>query len=326
MRYARYLVQQFDTLEAIAYRTLGDPTLAPQIAALNRLRWPYISDNPRDRYAPVLVQTQLTAPSLVSGLLPVQSAAGFPDGGYVLVQSTGNPSAQVFYDFLLIRGTARAVGTAQQTLSPGLAGQTTWYGTPLPAGDTVVLDGGMGHIYPTGTQVFGYPSTVNSTSQVVGTGDVLLLPRAAGNAQTLSIRQEELVDVFGTDLALDPNGFLTLTNRDATTVAGAQNLGQALTIRLRTEQGELPLHPAFGNPALAAIGSVVPQLEATVYAGVIQTLVADPRVARVQGVAAQRVGDAITVTLQVLTRDTSTTVSLADLLLTPFSTDVPLLT
>lgn len=57
-----------------------------------------------------------------------------------------------------------------------------------------------------------------------------------------------MTDIYGIDLMLGPDGDLVIApNGDITLVSGADNCIQALTMRMRTVLGGLPMHPDYGS-------------------------------------------------------------------------------
>jgi hypothetical protein len=57
-----------------------------------------------------------------------------------------------------------------------------------------------------------------------------------------------VLDPYGADLQISDAGDLVVTpTGDLALISGPLNCGQALTLRLRTAAGELPLHPDYGS-------------------------------------------------------------------------------
>ena len=321
MKFKRYIITEGDTLESIAQRFLGDISRAGELAHLNKLRYPFISRNPQEKLDTLLGSVPLTTAVSNGVILPVSSAdpSIFPDNGLAFLRGVGGVQGQPFHDTLLILGTARGIGGQRPTLSPGLEGQTTFFGQSLPPGDSIVIDGALSHAYAAGTLVWGYPDQSTVTQSVVGAGDTILLPLDAGNSNTLSAIEGDLVAALGIDLALDPYGFLTLTNGEVALIEGSANIAQALRIRLTTYQGELPVVPDYGNAALDVLGQAGPDVGVRIYAAISQALLADPRVARVQSISLARYGDAILATAAVAIRDRDSVVAVNNLILSPQS-------
>jgi hypothetical protein len=98
---------QRDTIEAVAARTLGDASQWTVLVALNGLTWPYLTDDPTQASATVLLTTgtitvpgsglPTSAPAVVDGTLfgtDISLAGGFlevgPDGDDLLVSGAAN--------------------------------------------------------------------------------------------------------------------------------------------------------------------------------------------------------------------------------------------
>lgn len=65
-----------------------------------------------------------------------------------------------------------------------------------------------------------------------------------------------LVDPYGIDLAIDATGDLRVTASGSVgLVSGPYNCAQAVSLRMRTTPGELPLHPEYGSSLPALIGA-----------------------------------------------------------------------
>lgn len=78
-------------------------------------------------------------------------------------------------------------------------------------------------------------------------------------------------DDYGGDLEVSPQ-------RGLATVSAADNVKQALLIRLHTAVGELPLHPEFGNPALELLSEpIVPSWYDRMRQAVFLALEDEPR-------------------------------------------------
>jgi phage baseplate assembly protein W len=103
--------------------------------------------------------------------------------------------------------------------------------------------------------------------------------------------------VFGTDILLQ-NGLPIFVNGDIGTVSGVQNLKQALTNALDTDQGELLFHQTYGTEIRKLLGTMnnhAAVLLAAQYAS--DTVSADPRISSITSSVGTLVGDAISVTV-----------------------------
>ncbi len=129
---------------------------------------------------------------------------------------------------------------------------------------------------------------------VVLNGSFLMIP-AATPSTSLSAD-----DVFKTDVLLDEDGFLSITeNGDLATVSGVANLTQALENALDTDQGELLYHPEYGYLGRRLLGQKngpTAGMLAARYAK--QTVSADSRISSVTDSTATVVGDAINTIVQ----------------------------
>lgn len=78
MAYVEYRVTQADTLESIATRFLGSPSRWREIASLNRLRSPFISDDPSFQYGPAITSGTLTSTISANALSYTFQASELP--------------------------------------------------------------------------------------------------------------------------------------------------------------------------------------------------------------------------------------------------------
>ncbi|WP_176058142.1 DUF2634 domain-containing protein [Paraburkholderia sp. BCC1876] len=132
------------------------------------------------------------------------------------------------------------------------------------------------------------------TDGVVLNGSPLMVPAAT------PAPSDDPNDVFKTDVLLDADGFLSITdNGDLATVSGSANLVQALENALDTDQGELIYHPSYGYRGRRLLGSkngATAGLMAARYAK--QTVAADSRISSVTSSTATVQGDAIATVVQ----------------------------
>jgi phage baseplate assembly protein W len=137
------------------------------------------------------------------------------------------------------------------------------------------------------------PTAVTDYVVLNGTTHLVLPATSAASAQP------DPAAVFGTDLLLTADGFLSITSADFDTVSGVENLSQALRNALATDQGELLFHPTYGTLIRRILGKVAgptAQQLAAEYAK--STVAADARIKQVDSATATTVGTAITVTVQ----------------------------
>ncbi|HET8550954.1 MAG TPA: hypothetical protein VFM97_00580 [Gammaproteobacteria bacterium] len=133
---------------------------------------------------------------------------------------------------------------------------------------------------------------------VILAGDTILLP-AAGNA---AIRSNDPDNVYGDDIAL-AGGRLRVENGDLAIVGGVANVSQALSNRVRTQQGELRFHPRYGCSARQLIGHKNGPGALAAAGFVKRSLATDYRVRRVPDARATVEGDAVRIaaTVEVVT-------------------------
>lgn len=130
---------------------------------------------------------------------------------------------------------------------------------------------------------------------VLVTGSALLVPAA-----TMAAQQTDPDAVYGTDVALDKYGRVSVTaDGDFDTVSGLPNLKQAISHRLDTERLELIFHPDYGGDARRLIGLVNGPTRGLVGARAARaTVEKDPRVARVQKARADVAADVINISVE----------------------------
>jgi phage baseplate assembly protein W len=318
--YANYTVAQGDTLEALAEKYLGDARQAQRLAQLNALRYPFISDDPEDQLGTPLFETRLALPFSTGLRLYLADAdpVAFAEGGYVLLRGTGGATGADLFDIGVIFGFGTPGPGGAMVWSPAMsedfdAATLASFGR----GNLLYLTGQPRHVYAAGARVVLYPDQSQARRVCVGTGGVIRIPITAQNANLLTLAVNQFQDLFGSDLALGPDGQLSLAGRDLATVAGEDNLNQALRVRLTTEPGELVLHPSYGNPLVGQVGRPSRGVQAVAYAAAVRTLLADPRVARVQSVRIGADGDTVTVNAQVETADRAALIALATIIRPP---------
>lgn len=106
--YRNYIVQQGDTLESICSNRLGSADRWREVAFLNKLRWPFISDDPVQQYGAALTTGTLTTAIATNAMtyqftpaeLPVY-AVTYTTNAVFYVQSIGATGA-VTYDAMVL--------------------------------------------------------------------------------------------------------------------------------------------------------------------------------------------------------------------------------
>ena len=120
---------------------------------------------------------------------------------------------------------------------------------------------------------------------VLVTGEVIYLPSDARVPRAAQLTDRD-VELWGRDLALDGDGFLAIdANGELQTVAGVDNIRQALAQCIRVVRGELVLHPDYGIERLLAVGIEGTEQNA-LFSGleVARTVRRDPRVTGVRNI------------------------------------------
>lgn len=256
---------QGDTLEGLALAHLGAVERWREIAALNHLRAPYLSDRPADWFGPPLVAGFLAAPlaaGATSLAAPGERADSIPKGAALFLDGAG------------------ADGYAWE--APPILGYDETTGT-------LTLDAPTALAWAAGTR---YRVCATDLGTVCAKpGDTLLLPVAAGSAAPIVGAQADLVSLYGRDLLVGPDGRLATVGGDLATVAAVANAGQALRFRATLVPGESLLHPTEGNRTHELIGS--PQGDATAALAQNYTraaLATDSRVAAIPSVVVAPTG------------------------------------
>lgn len=131
---------------------------------------------------------------------------------------------------------------------------------------------------------------------VLLTGQQLLVPAPFAVAST-----PDPTLVFGSDVAL-PNGDLQVdATGDFAVVSGRANLSQGLRNVIETERGEIIYHTGYGNQTRTLIGKVSTQAATVLAAQYAKgAVLSDDRIQSVNKSVAQVIGDATTVSVEVV--------------------------
>lgn len=235
-----------DTIETIAYRTLGDARAWRKIAMLNGLEYPYIA-NGMDRFTPSLGSG--TMDPAASGDITIRIPDMTPSAGDVLVIAENEPVTVDEYD--------------------------SEY-------ETIYLTEPLANDYPDGADVTRHERKLS----VMIPGDKIKIPGTVDNSSPISSGDEEdfAVKLYGIDEYLDDDGLQSTVTGDTETISGVDNLVMQLRHRLMTTRGELAAlgHPEYGSYLPLIVGKVgMPiwheraKLEAEI------TILQDPRIDRV---------------------------------------------
>lgn len=283
-----YRIKDGDTIQGIAQRVSGDTSVWTDIAFINNLRYPFVSNDPtllNEQNTPTIVLTQRVNPGDTT--ISINGANAFITEGSVLFFNLQSP---------LSDGTIRDISDVVTVDSVAVDQQ-------IPTNTKVRLSAPIFNTYLSGTEV-DILRTVSTAATVATTGDFILVP--AGQDNTSFIRSGELdvsqaQSILGQDIFLDNNGFLRSdSSGDIQTVVGVPNLNQAIRHRLLTELNELDYHPNYGNVLLEYVGHLnAPVLTVLANHEIMRTLLQDPRIKSVQSISVSIIGDTLSVGVEV---------------------------
>jgi phage baseplate assembly protein W len=288
-----YRVTQGDLyqgLQGIAQDQMGDATDWQQIAFINNLRYPYLSEDELELEGNNATTLYLSSPVTPGNTtIYVSGVSPFLIAGTILFFSLQSPQTD---------------GTVQ-TLSDVVRIQSVQIDSTSPASTRVLLQQPIYNTYPIGTSFNVLDTSNNTSSRVVTIGDFILIPSGSGsnnNIQGNNLDITQLYALLGQDIWLDNNGLIRNDqNGDLQTVVGVPNLKQAVTHRMRTEIGELVYHQDYGDPLLAYVGKVNSSVLAILANQKLSaSLLDDPRIAAVQNIVSTSQGDVLIVTAKLL--------------------------
>lgn len=125
--------------------------------------------------------------------------------------------------------------------------------------------------------------------------DLMLIPSSAPPATGVAAAP----DVFGIDVLLGSNGQIVISDAgDYATIAGPDNLAQALRLRLASRPGDLVYHPEYGCLAYRLLGRSSGDQSQLAAAFVAAAAGADPRVVRTQRAVATTMGDVLAASVE----------------------------
>lgn len=277
-QYITYRIKQGDSLEGIAAAKLGYSGRWREIAALNVLRYPFISENPADWQGPLLSQ----------GYLPGATLAGADRVRLAAERAEIMERGVVVYLEGFRANTSGNHRPAYDAVPVASYDQHTC---------EVALDGALTTLdWPSGTRYRVYAPLRTGEARVARIGDSLFLPASPGEQSSL-IEIESPDDIYGTDIYLGTDGKLSLSDGDLLTVSGYANVGQALRIRTTLPLGEYLIHPDEGNACFGLLGRTAsPELLIRAESAVRAAIETDPRVRQTAEVVAVSVApDAIAV-------------------------------
>lgn len=218
MNLGTYIISQGDTVGILASVLLGSQDQTETLISLNRLRYPYISDDPIDQYA-------------------------YAKGNVFLTGSYTNP-------ITITINNINAINILQNDTVFVRDGSN--YGAAIVSsvsGSTITLTSAISGTFGAGTITTIFTNQQNVSTQVLMTGNTLLYPfdSSSSSATDYSL-------LLKTDFMQDDNGFLLKSNNDVATISGIDNLNQSQKRRLQTRLGTLNLHPGYGNGLFDILG------------------------------------------------------------------------
>jgi hypothetical protein len=292
----RYVVSQGDTLERIALRYMGDANQWLQLALLNKLNYPYLSDD--SGFVKNIAATGSVTFTRTGG---TTAAVTLPIGSLVSVPATTRSPQK---DYLT-------------TVAATIPLNVTTAAVPVAA----VKTGESGNTPPLSVTLLGFTATnlasVANPAAITGgavlnvlvPGDTLLVysdaagPSASLGVDTSALRNLDFMTaLLGTDIALNAKGDLFSSGiGDVGSVGGVPNFQAAMLHRLATPLGFYPFLPTYGSNLDKSVGarSDYYQLQ-KVRVEAIRTLRGDPRVQDVQNIKLQFVAGKLALNLDIL--------------------------
>jgi phage baseplate assembly protein W len=279
-----YLVKDGDTLQSIAGKVSGNPDRWRDIAFINNLRYPFISNDAE------ILQGQMSYSLYITRTAKVGDAVVYVNG----INKNITKDAILFFSLKspLTNGKFSTVSDVVQIVSVSR--------DQVPADSRIVISSQLLNTYDVGTKVDVLTTSNNTTSRVVSPGNFIIVP--SGNRNESIVKSDPLnlnnaYAMLGQDIRLDDNGLLQADdNGDLQSVLGLDCLNQALNHRLVTERGELQYHPNYGNPLLDYIGQVNSHTLAVLANHETgNTILADPRIRSIRDISTTVRGDTLNV-------------------------------
>ncbi len=260
-------VNQGTTLQTLATQRLGDTSRWEEIALLNNLRWPYISNE------------------FIYTLGPKMSD---------MVVVSGSGDTYVFSD---IEG---ASVDQQIYFSNGVNEEAVTILSVDPVTNTLVFTSATTVDYTSLAQCSLHEDPDESSTVVLKIGDQISIPidTSSGN----SVKSDEVFDdtdfnrLFGLDIQLTETGELTFgeTGDFVITETGVDNIVQSLRIRINTSPSDLKYHQDYGVGIPERVGEIAsPRLANQIQRLLERGLPRDPRVSVVRNSSAAIEGDQI---------------------------------
>lgn len=261
---ATYIINQGDTLESIAYKQLGSMERWREIAALNKLRYPFISSQPADWYGPVIAL----------GLLSNEVGAGS-----IEIKVAGESREKIVPNsFFFVDGYLTPPEGAQIYIWEAL--EVAQYDPNI---GVIFLKDKTQYGWRPGTRYRIFPPARDLVTQVASVGQRLVLPLDVPDDGNIATDARVL---YGTDILLGDikrgKGRPVLVDGDLAVVSGHANVAQALWMRTMLPYGTYLVHPNEGNRMFDLLGGNVYPETAFIAASFLQeALMTDPRVAEV---------------------------------------------
>jgi len=316
-----YMVSAGDTLESIAQLQMGAAWRWREIAAVNRLDYPYVTDD--ETY-----ETEVEAGGQVEFYLPVNAATNYviPAGTRIGTSETADRPQIVFATTAvatILAGTKTILATVAAQ-KPGPDGNVppntitevidpleTRTGSRVAVVTAVDLAGNETVVTRTYTGTFR--ARVRNAEAMTGglirnvkkLGEMIRLPMIDNALRPAPIRQAETDDeerrLFGVDIYLSDRGCLGATKTGLLEVmAGYDNLAQALSNRLYTPRGDLINRPIYGSYFHRIIGQKsIPEWQQLAELEALDTVNSDPRIASAEVLERDWSYGAGSITLQV---------------------------
>lgn len=273
-----YTVRQGDQLERIALKYMGDASNWVQIAILNSLDYPYISDD-----LAFVRLIKATGTVTFRRTVGTVGAIVIPIGASVYVPATVNAPARYYVTdaaCTILNGT----DTIDQAISAVAPGEL--WNTP-----SLTVTGLNFTVTNLGSVKNSNPITGGAVLNVKLPGETLMVyTDATGATGTIGVNTKALqgesfyAALLGTDIGLDKNGDLQADSRGGLAlVSGLSNLRDAVRHRLQTSLAWYVYYPSYGTGMEKAIGQRGDEVWmqwAAVEAE--RTVRSDPRVANVQ--------------------------------------------
>lgn len=291
-----YTVRQGHSLERVALNFMGDASNWIQLAILNSLDYPYISDDPT-----FVRQVKATGTVTFTRTGASTGNVTIPAGSSVYVPATANAPARYYTtdaQCVIPNGT----NTVDQSVTAVAAGEL--WNTPA-----LTITGLSFSVANLASVKNANPITGGDILNVLFPGDRLLVytdDTGATGTEGVNIQALQGTDFYGAllgvDIGLDKNGDLQADSRGGIAlVSGLDNLREALRHRLQIPLAWYPYYPFYGTGIERAVGQrgetywlQWAALEAE------RTVRTDPRISNVQNVTVDFASGVLTLSMDIL--------------------------